>query len=104
MIIIETSVFTKRVQEILSDEEYRELQAVLVDRPKAGNIIPGSGGVRNIRWKAAGHDKRGGARVIYYWATEQDRILHVIYAKNEMDDLTPKQLQALRQIMESEYR
>lgn len=61
MIIIETSIFTRRVQEILSDEEYRELQTVLIDRPQAGAIIPGSGGLRKIRWRAASHGKRGGA-------------------------------------------
>jgi len=70
MVIIETSVFTRRITELLSDDEYRELQATLVERPKAGPVIPGSGGIRKLRWSASGRGKRGGARVIYYWATE----------------------------------
>ena len=82
MVIIETSIFTRRIAELLSDDEYRELQATLVERPKAGPVIPGSGGLRKLRWSASGRGKRGGARVIYYWATEQDHLLMLfIYAK-----------------------
>ncbi len=104
MIIIETSIFTRRVTQLLSDDEYRELQATLVERPKAGPVIPGSGGIRKLRWSASGRGKRGGARVIYYWATEQERILMLlIYAKNESDDLTQDQIKTLRQILEREY-
>ncbi|MEZ4683532.1 MAG: helix-turn-helix domain-containing protein [Caldilineaceae bacterium] len=50
MVIIETSVFTKQVQTLLTDEEYRQLQAELVRRPEAGAVIPGSGGLRKVRW------------------------------------------------------
>ena len=104
MVIIETSVFTRRVTALLSDDEYRELQATLVERPKAGSVIPGSGGIRKLRWRASGRGKRGGARVIYYWATEQERILMLlIYAKNESEDLTRDQIKMLRYIVESEY-
>jgi mRNA-degrading endonuclease RelE of RelBE toxin-antitoxin system len=88
----------------LPDDEYRQLQATLVDRPDAGPVIPGGGGLRKIQWRASGHGKRGGARIIYYWATAQDRILMLfIYAKNESDDLTPDQIKTLRQVMEKEY-
>ena len=104
MVIVETSIFTRRVMELLPDDEYRELQATLVDRPDAGPVIPGSGGLRKIRWSTSGHGKRGGSRIIYYWATAQERILMLfIYAKNESDDLTPDQLKMLRQIVENEY-
>ena len=65
MVIVETSVFTRQVQTLLSDDEYRELQAVLVARPGLGPVIPGSGGIRKVRWAARGQGKRGGARVIY---------------------------------------
>ena len=104
MIFLETSIFTRRVTRILPDNEYRQLQAVLVDRPDAGAIIPGSGGIRKIRWSASGRGKRGGARVIYYWATEQERILMLfIYAKNESDDLSADQLKTLKHLVEKEY-
>ena len=104
MVIIETSVFTRRVTALLSDDEYRELQATLVERPKAGPVIPGSGGIRKLRWSASGRGKRGGARVIYYWATEQEHLLMLfIYVKNESDDLTQDQIKTLRHIVEREY-
>ena len=104
MVVVETSIFTRRVTELLPDDEYRQLQAPLVDRPNAGPVIPGGGGLRKIQWRASGHGKRGGARIIYYWATAQDRILMLfIYAKNESDDLTPDQIKTLRQVMEKEY-
>ena len=104
MVIIETSVFTRWVTALLSDDEYRELQATLVERPKAGAVIPGSGGIRKLRWSASGRGKRGGARVIYYWATEQEHLLMLfIYAKNESDDLTHDQIKTLRHIVEREY-
>jgi len=61
---IETPVFTKDVQTLLSDEEYRGLQLALLVRPEQGNVIPGSGGLRKIRWRVKGKGKRGGIRAI----------------------------------------
>ena len=67
MVIIETPIFTRRIQELIPDEKYRLLQIHLVNRPDAGKTVPGSGGLRKLRWSAGGHGKRGGIRVIYYW-------------------------------------
>lgn len=104
MIIVETSIFTRQVHELLSDEEYRELQLALVNRPKAGAVIVGSGGLRKLRWASKGKGKRGGVRVIYYWAVGPHQILMlVIYSKSERDNLTLKQVKVLREIVESEY-
>lgn len=64
MIIIETPIFTRRIQTILSGEEYRLLQIHLINKPDVGKIIPGSGGLRKLRWSAGGHGKSGGIRVI----------------------------------------
>jgi len=69
MVIIETSVFTRQVQQLLTAEEYLQLQTELIKRPEAGVIIPG-GGLRKVRWSMPGRGKRGGARVIYYWAVK----------------------------------
>jgi mRNA-degrading endonuclease RelE of RelBE toxin-antitoxin system len=68
MIIVETSIFTRQVQVLLDDDDYRRLQTTLVLRPDAGDLIPGGGGLRKIRWGAKGRGKRGGVRTIYYWA------------------------------------
>lgn len=104
MVIIETPIFTKRIQAILSDEEYRLLQIHLVNKPDMGKIIPGSGGLRKLRWSARGHGKSGGARVIYYWFVSHNTILLLFaYSKSEQDDLTQEQLHQLRKIIEGEY-
>lgn len=104
MKFVETSIFTKRVVEILSDEQYRRLQEALVVRPDLGKLIPGSGGLRKLRWSTLYSGKRGGARVIYFWAVEQETILMLfIFRKNERDDLSQEQIQALRRIVEEEY-
>ena len=104
MVIIETSIFTRQVLELLSDDEYRKLQVVLANRPNAGDLIKGSGGLRKIRWTIEGRGKRGGVRVIYYWAVKQERLLMLfIYLKSERGDLTPAQIKVLRNIIEGEY-
>lgn len=104
MVIIETSIFTNQVQALLSLEEYRKLQMALMIRPDLGTVIPGSGGLRKVRWSLSGRGKRGGVRTIYYWAVASDQILMLLmYAKNDRDDLTPTQLKVLRKIVEEEY-
>lgn len=104
MIIVETSVFTRQVLKLLTDDEYRQLQAVLVNRPDANPVMRGSGGLRKMRWGIRGRGKRGGVRVIYYWAVEQEQLLMLLmYPKSERDDLSPSQLKILRKIVEEEY-
>jgi len=73
MIIFETSIFTKQITDLFKDEEYRALQNYLVDMPEVGKVVPGSGGIRKVRWAASGRGKRGGARVLYYLATRQNQ-------------------------------
>jgi mRNA-degrading endonuclease RelE of RelBE toxin-antitoxin system len=70
----------------------------------AGAVIPGSGGLRKVRWSPAGRGKRGGVRVIYYWAVAQERILMLlVYSKNERDDLSADQMRILRRVVEAEF-
>ena len=97
MVFVETPIFYRRVQEYMDDDEYAELQTFLADRPEAGNVIKGSGGMRKLRWSGSGRGKRGGLRVIYYWWVAKDRIsMLLMYPKNEQDDLTADQLKQLR--------
>ncbi len=101
-VFFETSVFTRRVAELLSDDEYAELQKVLVGNPNAGDLIPGSGGLRKIRWAIHGRGKRGGARIIYYHIISRDQFyMLLIYGKNEQDDLSPEQLRMLKKAVEA---
>ena len=103
MIIIETPIFTKQITSALSEDEYRQFQLSLVERPDAGKVIPGSGGLRKLRWSAEGRGKRGGLRVIYYWFTQGRILLLFVYPKNVQGNLTATQLKQLKKIVEEEY-
>jgi hypothetical protein len=105
MQFIETSIFTRQVTSLLTDDEYSQMQVALSAHPEAGTIIPQSGGLRKIRWSMSGRGKRGGVRAIYYWVVAQDQILMLfMYPKNEKDDLTQQQIKVLREIVEKEYK
>ena len=104
MKFVETTIFTRRVTQLLDDESYRLLQHALVLRPDIGDLIRQSGGLRKVRWQSKGRGKRGGVRVIYYWAVSEDTILMLfIFGKNEQVNLTPSQVEQLRRIVEEEY-
>ena len=96
MEFVETSIFTQRITKLLSDEAYRDLQAVLAENPKAGDAIPGAGGLRKLRWRASGRGKRGGLRIIYYCGSERRLYMIFAYDKTEQGDLTPEQREVLR--------
>ncbi len=105
MVIIETSIFTKQINTMLKDDEYRALQNFIVELPTSGNIIKGSGGIRKLRWQSSGHGKRGGARIIYYWATDQEQIFMLYaYPKKDMSDLTKDQLTILKKVVYAEFK
>lgn len=100
MIIIETNVFTRRIKQLMNDDEYKELQEALVYRPDMGVIIQGTGGLRKVRWKLEGKGKSGGVRAIYYWMTEDEQIYMLyVYPKSEQEELTPEQKKALKTIV-----
>src|SRR5882672_1589291 len=99
MVIIETPVFTRRVLDTLSDDEYRELQSYIAQNPGAGDIIPGSNGLRKLRWRIEGRGKRGGSRIIYYWVRPKELVLMLfLFKKNEQSNLTVDQLRKLKSI------
>lgn len=101
MVIIETRIFTRRIKELLSDDEYRALQETLVNRPGMGDIVQGTGGLRKVRWKQEGHGKSGGVRVIYYWMTADEHLYMLyVYPKSQQEDLTAEQKKALKAIVE----
>jgi mRNA-degrading endonuclease RelE of RelBE toxin-antitoxin system len=99
MIFIETSVFTKEIQRLIPDDEYKNFQQDLMLRPTAGSLIKGSGGLRKIRWKVPREGKRGGVRIIYYWDPPDTIYMLLPYKKSEQDDLTFAQLKTLRKLV-----
>ena len=105
MRFVETPVFTRALLSLLSDDEYRSLQLALMLRPDAGDLIPGSGGLRKFRWSLSGKGKRGGTRLIYYWRRGGEVIYMLfIYAKNRQEDLTPEQLKTLRKLVKENLK
>jgi len=75
-----------------------ELQQALIERPEAGDIIPGAGGVRKLRWSVSGRGKRGGIRVIYYLRSRQGEIwMLTLYAKNVADNIPSHILRKIRE-------
>ncbi len=103
MVLIETTVFTRQVQAALSAEEYRAFQLYLLAQPDAGDVIPGTAGLRKVRWSLPGRGKRGGARVIYYLQTAQDRLfLLFLYPKNVRSTLSPRELRLLRDLIRTD--
>ena len=94
---IETKLFSRLVVEYLTDEEYAKIQRTLIEDPEAGDLIPGSGGVRKLRWGVAGRGKRGGIRVIYYARTRQGQIwMLTLYAKNVAESIPASVLQQIK--------
>lgn len=104
MELIETSVFTRQITRLLSEEEYRRFQADLAANPGMGSLIRGSGGIRKVRVAVGSRGKSGGARVIYYRAVRRSLIL-LLYAfpKNAAANLTARQTAQLAKVVQEEF-
>jgi hypothetical protein len=85
---IESSAFERVLPIYLDDDEYAELQQFMMQNPEAGQVIPGSGGVRKLRWVRPGMGKRGGLRVIYFVRHAPDEFwMLTLYAKAKRDNV-----------------
>ena len=91
--LVESDKFKKAVADIWTEEERLEFFSFIAVNPLAGDVIPGLGGLRKIRWKVSGKGKRGGARVLYYNVLEEGIInMYYIYVKAEIENMTPKEI------------
>ena len=105
MHFIETTAFTRRIVQEISDDEYRKLQEELLARPTAGDLIRESGGLRKLRWAEPYRGKRGGLRIIYYWHAGRRLFLMLyVYPKNEQGNLVAEQRRALARIVREEFK
>lgn len=103
MVFIETSIFTRQIQILITDDQLRALQEWIAASPDAGNLIKGSGGCRKLRWNSTASGKRGGIRVIYYWMKDRDIVLLLLaYAKSRTDNLSQAQIRMLGEIVKLE--
>ncbi len=76
LVFFETPLFTRLLPDYLNDESYRALQKALMDNPELGDVMPGTGEFRKVRWEDSrrGKGKRGGLRVIYYYLSGDHQI------------------------------
>lgn len=99
---VETQLFSRLVYEYLSEEEYSSLQRHLATWPDSGDVVPGTGGVRKIRWATKGRGKRGGVRVVYVARIAREVIwLLTLYAKNETENIPASVLRRIREELET---
>ena len=102
MEFIEALAFTKYLYDYLSEDEYLGLQSYLLQHPESGKVVPGSGGVRKVRWAMSGRGKSGGVRVIYYFKKHDDEIwLLTIYSKNEVENIPAHVLRQIAKEIEN---
>lgn len=100
--LIETPTFAADADKLWSEDERLEFFEWLANNPEAGDIVPGSGGCRKVRWSRAGSGKRGGARVIYFTRLAAGEIwLLLAYAKSVRDSIPGHLLKAVREEIEN---
>ncbi len=96
---IETSLFERILAVYMDDDEYSELQQFLMQKPEAGELVPGSGGVRKVRWSRPGMGRRGGLRIIYFVRYQPNEFwMLTLYAKAKCEDV-PAHI--LKQLLEA---
>lgn len=94
--IAETHLFMRSAEKIWSEDERAKLVDFVAHNPEAGDVIPGTGGVRKLRWARAGGGKRGGARVVYfYYRPDCPLYLLLAYAKAQANDLNADEKKAV---------
>ena len=99
--VLETSIFTRRPDALLTREERVELITSLASDPQAGDLVPGLGGIRKMRFAAGGQGKRGGFRVIWFVSGSDLPVLALLlYGKNEQANPTPEQRRAMLAVVE----
>lgn len=93
--VVETSLFLRHAAGIWDDDDRMAFVDYIASNPEIGDVIPGTGGVRKVRWARPGSGKRGGARVIYfYYHSEAPLFLLMAYAKSDREDMTQDEKKA----------
>ena len=108
MTFIEFPTFTRQVSELMTDEEYAEVQQELIENPEKGDLIKGLGGLRKVRVAVGRRGKSGGVRFIYLLLLRHEAVFFFYaYSKGDVSDLSSEQrkrlVQAVTQIKQ-EYR
>jgi hypothetical protein len=98
--VLQTPRFKTEAMDVIGPDRIEAVADYLIGRPDAGDVIPGSGGARKLRWAAKGKGNRGGARIVYVYIVVAERIyLMRCYAKNVQADLSDGERKELRRIV-----
>ncbi|MBU0500265.1 MAG: transcriptional regulator [Gammaproteobacteria bacterium] len=102
--IIESPIFTRLWPDYWSEDERGEFSAWLAENPEAGDVVPGSGGIRKVRWSRQGQGKRGGVRIVYFTTPAKGLVwLLTIYAKAKRENVPAHILRALKEELVDGY-
>jgi hypothetical protein len=95
---IETPIFQRMSQGVWSEPEREAFITFISENPLAGDVIPGAGNLRKVRWKRDGMGKSGGARVIYYLRLASGEVVLVaVYAKAKFDNMPVEVLKSWKE-------
>ena len=97
--VIQTPTFQRTAKAFWSEEDVFEVVAFIAEHPDAGDVIPGTGALRKVRWSRAGMGKRGGARVVYFVRNAAGEVVLVVaYAKGNAENLPTEFLNRLKEL------
>lgn len=100
--VIETPTFVRLASDYWNDEDRSSFITFIAGQPEAGDVVPGSGGVRKVRWRGAGRGKRGGVRVIYFNRLANGEIwLLLIYGKSVHENIPAHVLRQIKEEIEN---
>jgi hypothetical protein len=95
--VAETALVVRQAEKVWSDAEREEFVSYIASNPTVGDVIPDTGGVRKVRWNRKGSGKRGGARVVYFYANPgRPLYLLMVYAKAQKEDLSADEKRVVR--------
>ena len=95
--IIETNIFHIKATKLWTPKQYEDFIVYIACNPNAGEVVPGSGGVRKVRWTQGWSGKRGGVRVIYFNSNDEETWLLILYAKNERETIPAHELKKIKE-------
>ncbi len=95
--VIETREFSAKAAKVWAPKQYEDFVVYIASTPNAGEVVPGSGGVRKIRWGKKGAGKQGGVRVVYFNSSDQEIWLLTMYAKNEREYIPAHELKKIKE-------
>ena len=103
--VLRLAIFSKRAKKLFTEVEIEALAAHLSQFPEKGDVIPGTKGLRKLRWSVGSRGKRGGSRIIYYYHVPESLILLLsAYAKNQQEDMDAAEKKTLRTAVEQYFQ